>query len=101
MFYAFRQNNSGGNFHGPVIICVECDSTEEANEIAQNHEVYFDGCETGSDCDCCGDRWYRAYSDSELTERPEIYGEFIPDQDRSYKIIYKDGRVLEGGKQER
>jgi hypothetical protein len=95
MFYTYRQNNSGGHFIGPVYVCVECDSTNEADEIAQNHGVYFNGCSNGQDCDCCGDRWSRAWDD--LTEQPEVYGEFLPDQLETYIIVYKDGRVISGG----
>lgn len=74
-FYTFRQNNSGGVFCDPAkYVVVEAPSANVANAIAEDHGVYFDGCETGQDCSCCGDRWYRTW-ESEGTNAPEIYGE--------------------------
>lgn len=63
MFYHFSQNNSGGSFdfdkndgitHHVVIEAV---SAESANKKLQDIGGYFDGCDTGRDCSCCGDRW--------------------------------------------
>lgn len=68
MWYHFRQNNSGGVFdydHSAGIseeVWVEADSSSEANDRAQALGIYFDGCENGRDCACCGDRWYSAWS---------------------------------------
>jgi hypothetical protein len=71
-FYSFRQNNSGGFFkeleNGMFHLIVEADSEEEANEIAQENGVYFDGCKEGLDCECCGDRWYSTTSYSFVNE---------------------------------
>lgn len=81
-FYTFTQNNSGGSFVideysgicGYVII--EANSHIQANEIALNIGLYFDGCDSGIDCSCCGDRWYEVDEDySEIT--PCIYGESV------------------------
>ena len=75
-FYTFRQNNSGGVFDGPVYVIVEATSAEEANRIAENSEiVYFDGCDKGMDCPCCGDRWYPQWSDDKGDDVPSHYGE--------------------------
>lgn len=77
MFYTFSQNNSGGYFCGPRYVIIEADSGSEANHIAQNHPdspIYFDGCSTGQDCSCCGDRWYET-RDEAGKESPEIYGD--------------------------
>jgi hypothetical protein len=72
-FYNFRQNNSGGSFCGPAhVVIVEACSSDEANAIAECHDVYFNGCATGADCSCCGDRWNTTWGDP--TDRPEIYG---------------------------
>ena len=71
MFHTLRQNNSGGFFTEPaVIVVVRADSEEEAYAIAERNGVYFDGCSTGKDCECCGDRWYR-YTD-ETETLPEL-----------------------------
>ena len=56
-FYLYDQNNSGGFFTSPQLVVVYAENAEEANELAERHGVYFDGCETGTDCSCCGDRW--------------------------------------------
>jgi hypothetical protein len=61
MFYRFHQNNSGGWFAEDddvaITVHIEANSAEEANQIAQQHGIYFDGVADGQDCDCCGDRW--------------------------------------------
>lgn len=80
MFYAFIQNNSGGRFHREHAdgishyVVVEGQDYEEIIRRAETIGLYFDGCESGRDCSCCGDRWYRPWGDSELTETPTIYG---------------------------
>lgn len=62
MFYEFDQNNSGGKYHSDDKLChrliIEADSLEEAEEKAFDMGVYYDGCNDGRDCPCCGDRWY-------------------------------------------
>ena len=45
----------------PVDVWVMAESREEANRLAEQYaEVYFNGVETGMDCDCCGERWWPA-----------------------------------------
>lgn len=76
MFYTFNQNNSGGRFAGPAKhVIIEADSADEACEIATNHDVYFEGCDKGFDCPCCGDRWYTPCGDDDCTEEPMIYND--------------------------
>jgi hypothetical protein len=78
-FFTFHQNNSGGILHLPAKnVIVEAVDKEEANEIAQENGVYFNGCNTGADCSCCGDRWYPA-SDYDANDTPQIYGEELED----------------------
>ena len=78
MFYTFSQTNSGGIFevdnHRGIsqFVIIEADSADQANERAETIGLYFDGCDIGYDCDCCGDRWYRA--SYEGSEDPEVYG---------------------------
>lgn len=82
MFYTYTQNNSGGSFDYDRdrgisnYVIVEADNKDEANLRAEQIGLYFDGCDTGMDCDCCGDRWGRAYY-TEGTEGAEIYGESV------------------------
>lgn len=95
MFYTFRQNNSGGRFLGPVLVCVECDSVSDANDEAVNrHDIQF-GME-GS-CRCCGPRWSEA-RDGELSDSPEWYGKALADTGTSWVVYYKNGTKESGGK---
>jgi|3_EtaG_2_1085321.scaffolds.fasta_scaffold285966_1 hypothetical protein len=97
-FFTFSQNNSGGVFAGPAqYVIVQADDADDANAIAQDNGVYFDGCSTGWDCDCCGDRWYPYHSD--VTDSPMIYGTDVADYKPSFGhndtklavVIYKNG----------
>ena len=72
-FFTFRQNNSGGFFDGTEYVIIEADSADEANMIAMDHDIYFDGCHKGLDCPCCGDRWSEV-DEYDPSEKPEIYG---------------------------
>jgi hypothetical protein len=80
-FYAYRQNNSGGSFHidesAGISRCVvvEANSSDEADRKAIEIGLYFNGCEIGRDCSCCGDRWYPTYGEAEAWEIEE--GSFI------------------------
>ena len=102
MFYTYSQNNSGGSFIGPHHVIVEADSARQANSIAQDHDVYFDGVEFGDDCECCGDRWIPIEKDSEGTQSPMIFGdtdiqqtlnEYRTSDSRSAIVVYLDGSV--------
>ena len=71
--YTYTQNNSEGfyiqpKWYGPdglggvegTNIWIMAEDHNEANGLALEHSsIYFDGCEDGKDCECCGDRWYR------------------------------------------
>lgn len=61
-FYEFSQNNSGGQWDVDDKLChrviIEADTYGEAERMAKDLGVYFDGCDKGLDCNCCGDRWY-------------------------------------------
>lgn len=109
MFYHFSQNNSGGNFHFNEEkgithhVIIEADNTSEANAIAEEIGIYFDGCSTGRDCECCGNRWYSA-CDWDKKDFPHVYGEEIKkalntshfyrwiEPGKEVCIHYKDGR---------
>lgn len=79
MFFHFDQSNSGGSFHVDQTVgishhvLVEATTRDEANNRAEAIGLYFDGCATGEDCSCCGDRWSRQedYS-SEPTAEPTV-----------------------------
>ena len=63
-YFKFRQNNSFGHFVGTPLVFVQADNAADANSIAQDHGVYFNGVVDGVDCDCCGDRWYPVQDDA-------------------------------------
>lgn len=60
-FYRFDQNNVGGGYIGHQQVFIQAESAEQANAIAVQNGIYFDGCQSGIDCRCCGDRWSRAW----------------------------------------
>lgn len=69
-FYSFRQNNSGGSFHGPAVnVLIEASSLEEACSRTEPHFTLcggsglyaeYDNCGC---CPCCGHRWTAPWSD--------------------------------------
>ena len=70
-FYEISQNNTGGSFITNDKLChrlfIEANSSTEADSIAEDLGCYWNGVAEGSDCSCCGDRWYGAYSAIDLT----------------------------------
>ena len=98
-FYHFSQNNSGGSFDVQpnegidVNVIIEAPSAPEANTIAEGIGIYFNGCSTGIDCSCCGDRWYKV-DYYEGSEKPGIYGNpFEKDDSHSGYIHYLNGEI--------
>lgn len=95
MFYRFRQNNSGGSFtynEGlgiSVNVIIEADNAYEANATAESLGIYFNGCDEGLDCDCCGDRWSPVgESPYDKTEEPAIYEDLVKGQLKMPKVGY-------------
>ena len=72
-YFKFRQNNSFGVFRGTPLVFVQADNAADANRIAQDHGVYFNGVADGLDCDCCGDRWFPV-NDDDAQDQPSSYG---------------------------
>ena len=60
-FFEYSQNNSGGSFKisesVTTHVVIEAHDADHANRIAEEIGIYFDGCDKGMDCSCCGDRW--------------------------------------------
>ena len=77
-FFKFNQNNSGGSFviddkRGlGVNVWIEAANAEDANDHAERVGIYFNGCDDGTDCPCCGDRWYPKWSNDAGEDRPHI-----------------------------
>ena len=101
-FYEYTQHNSGGSFSNSEkdgiaeYVVIEALNAEHANTIAEGIGLYFDGCDNGNDCPCCGDRWYRAY-ESDGSDVPSIYGEPLANIEKSYYrkccfVHYLDGK---------
>lgn len=65
-FYEYSQNNTGGSFITDDKLChrlyIEANSSDEADSIAEDLGCYWNGVDEGSDCPCCGDRWYSGHS---------------------------------------
>lgn len=78
-FFEFCQNNTGGSFQVTEDLAhrvlIEAEDAEEAIQIAERLGMYWDGVENGNDCPCCGDRWYRPWSNDGM-EFPYRYGSF-------------------------
>lgn len=87
MFIEYRQNNSGGRFIFDkkkgigVYVIVEAANADEADDIAENIGLYWNGVEEGRDCECCGDRWSNYHN--EAADVPSHYG--VP-------LLVKDGK---------
>lgn len=104
-WFEYNQNNSGGAFNGPLFVLVEAQNAAEADFRATHYgPVYFDGVDEGSDCECCGDRWHRAWGEGD--PEPLIYGEPYKEYRHWYSgdvmLIHGDNVVevcpiLEGG----
>ncbi len=88
-FYTYVQNNSGGYFEGPKYVIVEADTHREADRRAVDEaDLYFDGVESGTDCDCCGDRWTRAW-ELDAEDSPLIYGKPAETYGESVRVYRK------------
>lgn len=102
-FFNFSQNNSGGSFdfipekgisHNVII---EAKDSEEANYRAERIGLYFDGCDRGQDCSCCGDRWSRAWAD-DGKDVPMVYDSKVVESSGDIAdvfIHYADGRIVQ------
>ena len=55
---------------------IEAVDQDAATDKAESLGIYFNGCDDGIDCDCCGDRWYGSHK---LTF-PYSYGKFNTDK---------------------
>lgn len=76
-FFHYSQNNSGGVFdfsENQAImahVIIEATDASDADTRAIQIGLYFDGCDDGLDCTCCGDRWSRAYGEG--YDKPTVY----------------------------
>jgi hypothetical protein len=65
-WWCYSQNNSGGSFDEEYgyATYIRAAFASQADAIAENNGIYFDGVRDGSDCPCCGDRWSSAWGDT-------------------------------------
>lgn len=102
-WYEFTQNNSGGNFLVNEKVChrlfIEAEDIKHASQIAESLGVYFNGVNDGTDCECCGDRWYEPfqniefplkYSESVIFKTVEEYAQYLAN---SYGWTTPDARI--------
>lgn len=99
-FFHFSQNNSGGSFTGPAKhVVVEAENASDANYRAESVGVYFNGCNEGLDCSCCGDRWYRQWLDEAGDDVPMVYGDPVQFNGENYVlVVYANGEQKFGGR---
>lgn len=106
-FFHYDQNNSGGHFDYDLLrgvtehVVIEAPNALMADAMLRSIGGYFDGCESGRDCSCCGDRWRMAVGDG--SPSPTIYGHAASDLSRDESVMpagqkavvvhYLDGRV--------
>ena len=80
-FYHFSQNNSGGSFESDKSsgithhVIVEGRDWKDVKHRAEDIGLYWNGCDSGRDCSCCGDRWSDYGDNDDLTDEPMIYGD--------------------------
>lgn len=83
-FFNFRQNNSGGSFKCDenagigINVIIQAENAADANARAEKIGIYFDGVSSGSDCECCGNRWSRQWDDEKGDSIPSIWGMRLP-----------------------
>jgi hypothetical protein len=112
-FFTYQQNNSGGTFvvdaNVAHTVFVQAPNAEKANALAATVGVYFDGCDVGIGCECCGDRWSRA-DDEDGHDVPTIHGEDVRTAGApsafggmwrdQVRIHFADGRICAASKAE-
>jgi hypothetical protein len=78
-FFHFSQNNPGGSFDINETVAhhviIEAYDALDANTRAMEIGIYFNGCDTGADCSCCGDRWSEQWREDNGDDTPLIYGD--------------------------
>lgn len=115
-WFKYDQNNSGGKFIVNKNVChrvfIEAENSQLADNIAERLGIYFDGVDSGIDCECCGDRWYGSdeinlphrWDDGISFNNIEQYAQYLSDHYGSTSpdsmIYYLDGTKKEIFKKE-
>ena len=104
MIYSYRQNNSGGYYCQPAkhILVKNARDEEHATEIAMAAGMYFHGVAAGSDCSCCGDRWYNIADEYDSLEdalldltRDDILRDSMQSDNVPHYVVVDDLDVLD------
>lgn len=96
-FFTFNQNNSGGSFTGPACyVIIEARDPDDANRLAERAGLYFNGCDAGIDCSCCGDRWWPIYHTDKGDDKPSIYGDPVAKSIDSYGLRSSTNGIICG-----
>ena len=91
-FFDYHQNNTGGKFHFndlagiTRLVVIEALNAIHANAIAESIGLYWNGCEAGRDCSCCGDRWHEA-SRGDGDPVPSEYGSSLHNREPSRALF--------------
>lgn len=97
--FEFSQNNSYGRFdineNVSGVVFIEAYSHDHANALAEDIGLYFNGCDTGRDCDCCGDRWHPVEQNDGITI--EEFNKNIHKQYYDFRIHMINGTILSSG----
>lgn len=98
IFWRYDQNNTGGWFDDdlPRVLWVQAETAHDADARAEALGVYFDGVDAGRDCDCCGDRWYRAGVYDRYPIHPDARWGHTPQDDEP--IYMESGEVWTGAR---
>ena len=96
-WFTFRQNNSGGRFkidnEVDAYVIIQSRNAAEANALAERIGIYFNGVDEGRDCECCGDRWDKAW-ETEGTDEPMVYGEPVTWSPDAVLTVKAPGRLF-------
>ena len=98
-WWEYTQNNTGGAFDTSLgkHVMIEAPDADSADRIAEENGLYFDGCDSGVDCSCCGDRWSRAWASRDT---PYPYGYTKEEWEgreawsRTFDKQWKDSKIL-------
>lgn len=86
-FYTFLQNNPGGRFIGFETVIIQASSARDANNVAPEYGIYFDGVRSRRDCSCCGDRWVRV-TEMDANPMPSVFDCPADENDPKILIVY-------------
>ncbi len=97
-YYHYNQNNSGGSFRFDEKagithhVLIQAKNIEQADSKAEEIGLYFEGCTSGRDCNCCGDRWSRQWSEEDGKDEPLVYGSHVDSLEAYLSLWMAEGK---------